>query len=309
MTTLRISPSTETTPVRVRHGWMLAVLLTGEFMALLDQSIVNVAAPTIRSGLHASGGALQLIISCYTVANAVLLVTGARLGDRFGPARTYKAGLLLFTIASLGCGLAPDSASLSVLRFGQGAASASLVPQILGIVQREFAGAARARALSAYAACLTGGAVTGQVLGGVLVSANLFGMTWRPVFLLNVPVGIVALAAGRFLLPRDARTGTGRRLDLPGVAALTATLLLLVVPLVLGRDAHWPLWCWCALVGSVVLFAVFVAVERRAAAPVTSRRCCGHPVSSRRHSPCSAPWLPGARSCSSRPCTCRPGWE
>jgi len=248
---------------------MLAVLLTGEFMALLDQSIVNVAAPTIRAGLHASGGALQLVISCYTIANAVLLVTGARLGDRFGPARMYRAGLLLFTLASLGCGLAPDAASLSLLRFAQGGASALLVPQILSIIQRDFAGAARARALSAYAACLTGGAVTGQVLGGVLVSADLFGTTWRPIFLLNVPVGLIALVAGRFLLHGDTQTGTGRRLDLPGVAALTATLLLLVVPLMLGRDMHWPLWCWCALAGSIVLFAIFAAVERRVAAPVT----------------------------------------
>jgi MFS family permease len=246
---------------------MLAVLLTGEFMALLDGSIVNVAAPSIRAGLHASGGALQLIISCYPIANAALLVTAARLGGRFGPARMYRLGLGLFTVASLGCGLAAGAGSLSVLRFVQGAAAALLVPQILSIIQREFAGAAQARALSAYAACLTGGAVTGQVLGGVLVTADLFGATWRPIFLLNVPIGLLALASGRFL-PPDARTGTGRGLDLPGVAALTVTLLLLVVPLVLGRDAHWPPWSWCAIAGGAIMFAVFVAVQRRAAAPV-----------------------------------------
>lgn len=262
------SPTTVTGPPRIRHGWMLAVLLTGEFMALLDGSIVNVAAPSIRAGLHASGGALQLIISCYTIANAVLLVTAARLGDRFGPARVFRVGLGLFTVASLGCGLAPDAATLSVLRFAQGAGVALLVPQILSIVQRQFAGAARAKALSAYGACLTGGAVTGQVLGGVLVTADVFGLSWRPIFLLNVPVGLLALAASRFVLPRDDKAGPSRRLDLPGVVVLTVTLLMLVVPLVFGQDAHWALWCWCVLAGSAVMATVFLAVERRAATPV-----------------------------------------
>ncbi|HEX4224499.1 MAG TPA: MFS transporter [Pseudonocardiaceae bacterium] len=269
MTTERISlaHSPRALP-RLRRAWMLAVLLTGEFMALLDGSIVNVAAPSIRTGLPASGGALQLIISCYTIANAVLLVTAARLGERFGPARVFRLGLGLFTVASLGCGLAPDAATLSVLRFVQGAGVALLVPQILSIIQREFAGPARARALSAYGACLTGGAVTGQVLGGVLVSADLFGLGWRPIFLLNVPVGLLALTVSRVALPRDDRSGPSRRLDLSGVAALTVTVLMVVVPLVFGQDTHWAVWCWCVLAGSVVMAVVYLVVQRRAAAPV-----------------------------------------
>jgi len=145
---------------------MLAVLITGQFMALLDVTIVNVAIPTIQEKLHASGAALQLVVAGYTVTYAMLLITSARLGDLRGPRNLFLTGLGTFTIASLVCGLAPNTATLVVARFVQGAGAAMMIPQILSVIQRQFTGADRTRALGVYAATLASGAVVGQVVGG-----------------------------------------------------------------------------------------------------------------------------------------------
>ena len=169
---------------------MLAVLLLGQFMCIIDVLVTNVAMPSIAASLHASGASLQLVVGGYTIAYAMLLITGARLGDRYGRRRTYLAGVLIFTTASLACALAPDSQALIGFRLVQGAGAAVLVPQVFSIIQLNFTGPARARALSAYAAVLSAGAVTGLVLGGVVVTADLFGTGWRPVFAINVPIGI-----------------------------------------------------------------------------------------------------------------------
>ena len=126
-----------------RPGAVLAVLLTGQFMAILDVSIVNVAAPTLRSDLHASGAGLQMVIAGYIISYAVLLITGARLGDRFGHGPAFRAGLAGFTLASLACGLAPNTASLVTFRLIQGAAAALMMPQVMSLIQRTFAGPAR----------------------------------------------------------------------------------------------------------------------------------------------------------------------
>jgi MFS family permease len=249
-----------------RSPWAaLAVVLTGQFMAVLDASVVNVAAPSIHASLHTSGAGLQLVIAGYVITYAVLLVTGARAGDILGHRRMFLAGLAVFTLASLGCGLATSTAVLVTLRFIQGAGAAAMIPQVLSLIQRTFTGAARGRPMRLYAAVLAGGAVTGQVVGGVLVSANLLGGTWRPVFLLNVPIGVVLFLAGLRSLP-DGRGEPGRTLDLAGVATLTPAVLALVLPLVLGQSEHWPAWGWACLAGSGVLFALFAVVERRAAA-------------------------------------------
>lgn len=245
----------------VRPGLLLALVLCGQFMAVLDGSIVNVAVPTIRTDLGASGAALQLVVAGYSIAYAVLLITGARLGARFGYSRLFQAGLAGFTATSLACGLAPGTGWLIVFRLLQGAGAAVMVPQVMSLLQRTFTGAARTRAIGLYSAVLAVAVAAGQVLGGVLVSADLFGTGWRPVFLVNVPIGLVLLAAGARLLPRlpgDAPRG----FDLPGLLALAAALGLLVVPLVLGRELGWPHWCWAALAGSVPVFVLFVAVER-----------------------------------------------
>ncbi|MCP2341672.1 MFS transporter [Actinomadura rupiterrae] len=246
-------------------GPMLALLLLGQFMAILDVNIVNVALPTLRTDLHASGASLQLVVAGYIIAYAALLITGARLGDLFGHRTVFLSGLAVFTLASLACGLAPTTAFLIVMRFLQGIGAALMTPQVMSMIQRGFQGPARARALSMYAMVIAGGVVVGQVLGGLLVSADLFGSGWRLVFLVNVPIGAVLLAAGPRLLPRadeDRRGG----LDPVGLIVLTPALLLLVIPLILGHELGWPAWGWAALAASAVLFVTFGLVERRFAA-------------------------------------------
>jgi Major Facilitator Superfamily len=136
---------------------------------------------------------------------------------------------------------------------------------VLSLIQRTYTGAARARPMRLYAAVLAGGAVAGQVVGGVLVSADLLGSTWRPVFLLNVPIGVILFLAGLRSLPRGLGE-PGRKLDGAGLATLTPAVLALVLPLVLGQPEHWPAWGWACLAGSGVLFGVFALVERQVAA-------------------------------------------
>ncbi|HEX6521540.1 MAG TPA: MFS transporter, partial [Streptosporangiaceae bacterium] len=244
---------------------MLIVLLAGQFMALLDVTIVNVAMPTIGRSLHASGAELQLVVSGYTVSYAMMLITGARLGDLYGRRRMFVAGVGIFTLASLVCGLAPGIGVLIAARFVQGAGAAAMMPQIMSVIQVRFDGAARARALSAYTAVLSSGFVAGQVVGGVLVTANLGGQTWRPVFLVNVPIGLAVLALVPRLVPADQPAGT-RRLDLAGLAIAAPAVFLIVLPLMLGHQENWPSWVFACIAAGLVLGAVFVAVERRIAA-------------------------------------------
>ncbi len=254
-----------------RPGAVLAVILLGYFMAVLDVAIVNVALPTIRTSLHSSGAGLQLSVSGYTISYAVFIVSGARLGDLWGHARMFRGGLVVFTLASLACGLAPDTAALIAFRLLQGVGSAAMMPQVLSLIQRTFQGQSRLRAMSLYTAVISGGAVAGQVLGGLLIGADLFHSGWRLCFLVNVPVGIVVLIASIRVLPKD-RGEPGRGLDPLGVAILTPTLLAFVIPLVLGHDEHWPSWGWLMLAGSALGLVLFVFVERR------SGRLGGSPI-------------------------------
>jgi MFS family permease len=247
-----------------RRWLTLAVLLLGQFMGLLDVFVVNVAMPAIGVGLHASGSSLQLVVGGYTVAYAMLLITGARLGDLYGRRRIYLLGVIVFTVASLVCGFAPNIVVLVVFRFVQGAGAAVMVPQIISVIQMLFTGKARATALSAYAVVLSSGAVFGLVLGGVLVSANLFGASWRPVFLINVPLGLcLALLVPRFVPPDEPRST--RRLDFRGLAISTLSVFLIVLPLILGHEVGWPTWTFVSIAAGLLLAGLFVRAERRAA--------------------------------------------
>ncbi|SEG87932.1 Major Facilitator Superfamily protein [Thermomonospora echinospora] len=246
-------------------GLMLAVLLLGQFMATLDVNIVNVALPTLRADLHASGAGLQLVVAGYVLSYAVLLISGARLGGVAGHRRMFQLGLAVFTLASLACGLAPGTGPLIGFRFLQGAGAALMTPQVMSMIQQSFGGAARARALGLYAAVTAGGVVVGQAAGGLLVSADLFGAGWRTVFLVNVPIGVLLLVAGPRVLPADERR-PGGGLDLPGLLVLSPAVLLVVMPLILGPETGWPAWTVASLAAGVVFFGVFVAVERRVAA-------------------------------------------
>ena len=241
---------------------VLLILLAGQAMAVMDGSILTVAAPTLRADLGASDAQLQLVIAMYTIAFGALVVTGARLGDVIGPRRAFLLGLACFTLASLAGGSALDVTVLIAARAAQGAAAAVMTPQVLSIIQRQFAGEARARAMGGYSLVLAVGVAAGQVAGGLIVGADWPIASWRPALLLNAPIGLLLLVGARRGLPAPIRLEP-RRLDIVGAGVLTVALLTLVVPLTLGRDAGWPTWVWPCFAVSALAVVAFVAVERR----------------------------------------------
>jgi MFS family permease len=263
------------TPLSDRQRWItLALMMVGQFMALVDVTIVNVAIPTMRAKLHASGASLQLVVSGYTIAYAMLLITGARLGEMRGPKPLFQLGLVTFTAASFVCGISPDVGVLVAARFVQGAGAAAMVPQLFSVIQRQFTGTARLRALGIYTATLALGSVVGQVGGGLLVTADVFGLSWRVVFLVNVPIGIaLAVLVPRFVAHNHDHAAVATRgLDLQGLAVVAASVLLVVLPLVLGHQEGWPAWTWISLVVGALGLGWFVRVEKRVAASG------GHPL-------------------------------
>src|SRR5205823_6468373 len=231
-------------------------------MAQADATVTNVATPSIHTDLGASGTALELVVGGYLIAFAVLLITGARLGQTHGYRRVFLLGAGLFTAASLLCGLAPNAIALVLARVAQGFGAALMFPQTLTGIQLNFSGSGRARAIGLYAIALSSGAVIGQILGGALISANLAGTHWRAIFLINVPVGAAAIVGALRYLPIDSHRGS-RRVDLVGVATMSAGVLLVVLPLVLGRAERWPFWAWVCLAASLPSFALFLFAERR----------------------------------------------
>ncbi|QEC50651.1 MFS transporter [Baekduia soli] len=236
-------------------------------MASLDTAIVNVAGPAIQADTGASGSALQLIVSGYALAYAALLVTGARLGNDHGHRRLFLAGLAAFTATSLLAGLAWSTPVLIAARVGQGVGAAAMGPQVMTVVQLQYAGAARLRAMALLATVVAGGVVAGQVLGGALVDADLLGASWRPVFLVNVPAGIALLAAGPRLLPRT-RLPSREGLDVAGVLLLTDLIVLVMVPLVFGHQTGWAWWTWACLGAAVPTALALGRHLRRTAHPV-----------------------------------------
>ena len=241
---------------------ILFVILAAQLIGIIDLTIVNVAAPTIRADLHTTGSGLQLVIAGYVITYAMTLITGARLGDRYGNGRVFQIGLAVFTVSSLLCGLAGDPTVLITLRFVQGVGAGVMMPQVMSLIQRTFHGPARVRALGYYSAVIALGALIGQVAGGALVSADILGTGWRPIFLLNVPIGVALLVVSDRWLPTD-RGEPGRKLDPVGVLTLSAGVLSIVLPLVLGHEEDWPLWGWICLSAGVLLLGLFARVEHR----------------------------------------------
>ncbi len=243
-------------------GAGITVVLVGVLLAMVDFFIVNVALPTIDADLHASQALLELVVSGYASAYALLLVLGGRLGDSIGRKRLFLAGMAAFTLTSLACGLAPTALVLVICRVAQGASAAMMVPQVLATIQAATTGERRARALGRYGA--TGGlaAVLGQLLGGLLVSANIDGLGWRPIFLVNVPIGIVGLIVANRYVP-DTRHGNPAPIDGPGTVLLGMTVLALLIPLTEGRSLGWPAWTIALLVLAPVFAAACGAVEVR----------------------------------------------
>jgi len=243
---------------------MLPVVLMAMFMAGFDIWAVNVAAPSLQRDLHVSDAALQLIVGGYAFMYASGMVTGGRLGDLFGYRRMFMTGVVTFVVASLLCGLAQSSGELVAARLVQGLTGAAMVPQVLALITATFPPAERPRALSWFGVTMGVGFVSGQILGGGLLSADVFGLGWRAIFLVNVPVGIAAVAAAAVLVP-PAWGQRRPRLDPLGAVGVSASLALALVPLTLGRDEGWPVWTWVALSVSLPLLALTVAWERRLA--------------------------------------------
>jgi MFS family permease len=240
----------------------LATLLLSYTLAPIDLFIVNVALPTIQSDLHASTAALEWVLAGYGVAFAMLLVIGGRLGDAFGRRRVLTWGLAAFTATSLICGIAPNEAVLVLARIAQGAAAALLVPQVFSIIQATHSGEHRARTIGYIGGVAGLAMVLGQVLGGVLVAADLFGAGWRPIFLVNVPIGILVILLVNRTLP-ESRAQNPIGVDRWGTLLLAGSLLALLIPLLEGRALGWPAWCWALLVAVPVLAAGYLAVARR----------------------------------------------
>jgi predicted MFS family arabinose efflux permease len=253
-------------PARSGHPRaLLAVLLVAPFLASVDATIANVATPAIRTSLGASGAEAELVVGGYLVAYAMLLITGARMGQTHGYKRLFLIGVALFATTSVACGLAPDAGALIAARVVQGGGAAMMFPQTMTGIQLHFDGRARTRAIGLYAIALSAGAVIGQIAGGVLISADIAGTGWRAIFLVNVPVCAAVIAAAIRWLPADAGRGNAS-LDLAGTAVLAVSVLLVMLPLTLGHDLGWPLWTRLCLAAAVPAFWLFLRGQRAAAA-------------------------------------------
>jgi EmrB/QacA subfamily drug resistance transporter len=250
------------TVVTERRNWLaLAVLLVGAFMALLDTTIVNVAIPTIRTSLSASNATLSWIVSGYALAFGLALIPAGRVGDRLGHKWVFIAGLALFTVASLACGLAGDDTQLIAARAVQGLAGGMFFTPITALIQLMFAGRKRARAFAMMGATIGFSVALGPLVGGLIIQAWGTDAGWRLVFDVNVPLGALAVIAAVNLLPAGAEnTDTGA--DWAGLVLLSAGLVALLTPLIQGQQEGWPLWTYASMAGAVALLAVFALWER-----------------------------------------------
>lgn len=239
----------------------LSVLLLAGFVTIFDLFVVNVAIPSMQAGLGASFAQVGFIVAGYELAFGVLLITGGRLGDRHGRRRLFVAGMAGFTAASALCGLAPTAGVLIAARVLQGLAAALLFPQVYAAIRVGFDGAASRRAFALLGMTLGLAAIAGQVLGGWLVHADLFGLGWRTIFLINVPIGLFAIAAARWI--PESRAPQRPALDWPGVALVSAGLALLLATLIEAPARGWPGWSGWALAAAALALAAFHARQER----------------------------------------------
>jgi EmrB/QacA subfamily drug resistance transporter len=245
-------------PARQARQWLiLSVVLVGPFMTVMDMMIVNVAIPDIRRELGASFGEAELVVAGYGLAYAVMLITGGRLGDLCGRRRMFILGLTGFTITSALCGLAPTVMTLILARLLQGLTAAVLFPQALALIHTAFTEAeTRAKAFAALGIVLGLAAVAGQVLGGILISSDRWNLGWRVIFLVNIPIGLLAILAAFRLIPAQS-VSAEERLDVTGVVLSALGLGLLLYPLVEGRETGWPAWSLAMLGAAIPVLTVF----------------------------------------------------
>ena len=261
-------PQSNASPGEPTHEWfprrhhMLPVILVAMFMAQFDLYMVNVALPVLQHDLNASDAALQLIVSGYAFTYAAGLITGGRLGDIIGHRRMFVIGMASFGVASLLCGVSTSGAMLVWFRLLQGVTAAAMMPQVLALITSSFPPAERPKALSWFGFTIGVGAVTGQVIGGMLLQAHIAGLGWRVIFFVNVPIAIVTVALALRSLPLH-ESSRRARLDIPGAVGVTASLGLLLFPLIVGRSQGWPWWSWAMLIGSVPVMVAALAWEQR----------------------------------------------
>lgn len=251
-----------------RWRWLaLATILGAEIMDLLDSTIVNLAATPIERDLGGGSGTVQWVVGAYTLAFAVGLVLGGRLGDRYGRRTLFLIGTCGFALASLACATAHDPGVLIAARAVQGFLGALLIPQGFGLMREVFPSEELGKAMGSFGPVIGLTAVVGPLLGGALVDANLLGLGWRVIFLINLPIGLLTLAGALRFIPRV--TGNRElRLDPLGVVLLGVASLMLIYPLIEGPGLGWPWWTFALLGGAVVGVGLFVRHERRSDAPV-----------------------------------------
>ena len=243
-----------------RRWTALAVLLAAGFMDLLDTSIVNVAIPSIRRDLHANYAVIQWLIAGYLLAVAVGLITGGRLGDLYGRKRVFLIGVVGFGLMSLCCGLAPTPMFLVLARVLQGLCAAIMIPQILSVIQVSFPREEQAKALALYSTVAGIAVMSGPLLAGLLL--NVFGFSWRSIFLINVPVSIIVTFAALAIVT-ESRSQDAQQLDLGGVALISSALFALVFGVIEGRELGWPSWVFALMIAAIPLLASFALYERR----------------------------------------------
>lgn len=255
-------PAKKVSAPEPRRWLMFAILLVGAFLPPLDFFIVNVALPSIQQSLGTASSAEQLIISSYAALYAVTLITGGRLGDLYGRMRMFFVGLVGFAVASLICGFAESPWMLIAGRSLQGVTAAVMAPQALASVQAIFPESEKPLALSLYGAVFGLASVIGQALGGILISLNLMGLGWRAIFLVNLPIALLVILIA-IPVVRETRARQTTRLDLGGTALSVLTLGALIVPLIEGREAGWPLWAGLSLAAVPLLAWWFWRYEAR----------------------------------------------
>ncbi|MEV5983306.1 MFS transporter [Streptomyces sp. NPDC052114] len=240
----------------------LVVVLVAELMNVLDHSVVLNAIPTLQASLGATPAQVQWLTAGYGLALALGLVTGGRLGDAYGRRSVFLTGTVVFTTASLLCGLAQGPGMLIGARVLQGAGAAVMIPQVLATLHVTFDGEHRSRAFSLYGAVLTLGSVLGPVLGGVLTGADLFHLGWRTIFLINLPIGL-AVVLGGWKFITESTAPKAERLDLTGVLLSALAVVLIIFPLTEGHSHQWPLWCFAMLAAGLAVLGVFLRQQQR----------------------------------------------
>ncbi|HEY3684553.1 MAG TPA: MFS transporter [Streptosporangiaceae bacterium] len=257
------------TALPIRKAWLvLAVVFIADVMDVIDSTIANLAGPSIRADLGGGETTLQWVLSAYTAAFAIGLITSGRLGDLLGRRRLFLLGMAGFTLASLASGLAPGVGFLITARGLQGLFGAVMIPQGFAMVKVVFPPTHLRTALIPFGPVMGLATVAGPILAGWLLHLDVLGSQWRAIFLINVPIGVLALALALRILPHRTGEDAAARLDLRGVALLTLASALLIIPLIQGRELGWPLWTYLSMAGSVAALALFVVSERRSTHPV-----------------------------------------